>query len=783
MPPKVFRQLVAEFRRLGATIVLATFNRIIICTHKTTLPAAQEYIEFITETITNNQLFSRLLITPREYQPFWASLLFFDANNYGGTTFGRPVPVEEEGPGAGDGGGEEWDEAGELAEQDMDGELRGPASTMEKSDEQRRRERRKRERKRKSKKNNGMVADDDSDFDNNRDTDDDADLHGDLDGFVVDDDEVEQMDETEVAQADARLGATGSRRSRGKRGKKDRRSRRRRAAEGSDDEEEEEVEADSMGSAGSAGDESGEDREAEKEEEGGGETKSERSSRGSKKKASKSKSKKKLRRRRQRSADQSSDDSGGSDDAWGKSEDGEEKDATKTIRKTTESASRRRRRSQSGDDDSATGELFDDDDDAEGVVAEASGDDAHADAADAADAGDALPMEVEEVAAPAEPVEPVEPAAPARALDEESDSEAEDGLAEMEAMETGEGGAGAGGATGPDGQPLAGGDDFADVEYGIVSHWNLAEFLPVEIQEPFMIIVGEFLLKPLRHRQKWLKEERRRAMQEALDQVRREEEAAAAAREELLEREDGGDMLFGSSQDGGGMGAATQMSQRVAMDAAVSQALRTAVPAEEEKQYLQWLVSRHLTNKLLRLIPDIADHNLGREDFPRLAGSHLDLKHPALEFVKSVCEVLALDDEVKDEVQLLKRNLLKSIQIREFSKDAIYNDPCTSFVLPDVICSYCNFSKDLDLCRDPELTSTGGDAHAHSAEDSDIESRTRDWRCSTCGHAYNKGGIEQQLVQIVQRRSAAYQVRREDRESERRSERDCSSLCDMTRWP
>ncbi len=30
-------------------------------------------------------------------------------------------------------------------------------------------------------------------------------------------------------------------------------------------------------------------------------------------------------------------------------------------------------------------------------------------------------------------------------------------------------------------------------------------------------------------------------------------------------------------------------------------------------------------------------------------------------------------------------------------------EPCRSFVLRNVICSYCNDCTDLDLCRDPAL--------------------------------------------------------------------------------
>lgn len=37
-------------------------------------------------------------------------------------------------------------------------------------------------------------------------------------------------------------------------------------------------------------------------------------------------------------------------------------------------------------------------------------------------------------------------------------------------------------------------------------------------------------------------------------------------------------------------------------------------------------------------------------EFPALAGSHLALRHPALEFVKSVLEVLSLDQRIVPEV-------------------------------------------------------------------------------------------------------------------------------------
>ncbi len=54
----------------------------------------------------------------------------------------------------------------------------------------------------------------------------------------------------------------------------------------------------------------------------------------------------------------------------------------------------------------------------------------------------------------------------------------------------------------------------------------------------------------------------------------------------------------------------------------------------------------------------------GKEaEFPLRPGSHLRLTNPALEFVKSVCHVLSLEPCVGPEVQLLRQNMLRVIQV------------------------------------------------------------------------------------------------------------------------
>lgn len=70
-------------------------------------------------------------------------------------------------------------------------------------------------------------------------------------------------------------------------------------------------------------------------------------------------------------------------------------------------------------------------------------------------------------------------------------------------------------------------------------------------------------------------------------------------------------------------------------------------------------------------------------------------------------QVLLLDANIVNQVNKLKRDLLRLVDVGEFSDDAQFQDPCNSYVLPEVICHQCNFCRDLDLCKDPAVTQVG----------------------------------------------------------------------------
>jgi len=240
-----------------------------------------------------------------------------------------------------------------------------------------------------------------------------------------------------------------------------------------------------------------------------------------------------------------------------------------------------------------------------------------------------------------------------------------------------------------------GDSDSADEKelYQPEAHWNLAEYLPPLAANFFIALISEFVFLPFKHEQ------------ELRLQHPSQAESQAAAYQTPEERRD-----------------------------------RFA-------QYLSGLVNTALSRKVFKMVKDLQQQLSGDEKagdmasdvFPILPGSHLPLHNPALEFVKAVCHVMALDAVVEDEVVKLRTNLMKIVDVKTFSSKAQFVNPCLTFVLPDVICMFCNHCRDLDLCRDPEL-------------------KASDWRCSLCKQPYDRFLIEKQLVDIVNRRSVAYQV-------------------------
>ncbi|KAK6936184.1 DNA polymerase epsilon, catalytic subunit A, C-terminal [Dillenia turbinata] len=232
----------------------------------------------------------------------------------------------------------------------------------------------------------------------------------------------------------------------------------------------------------------------------------------------------------------------------------------------------------------------------------------------------------------------------------------------------------------------------------IVSSWNIAENLPKETQDHFILIVSEFMYIP------WM-----------------------FAQEQAAKRT--------SSTD----------------DDSCTPSITAAVAETSEQhmtKYIKEQVSSYFTGKLLRIVEDTILHVNGMNktenrlsDGPQQHSGKIQTGDAALDFIKHVCAVLALDQTVQHDILVMRKNLLKSVHVREFAPEAEFFDSSPSFTLPNVICSYCNDCRDLDLCRDSALLA-------------------QEWRCAVpqCGQPYDREIMENALLQIVRQRERLYHL-------------------------
>ncbi|KAF7467824.1 hypothetical protein GHT09_000761 [Marmota monax] len=149
-----------------------------------------------------------------------------------------------------------------------------------------------------------------------------------------------------------------------------------------------------------------------------------------------------------------------------------------------------------------------------------------------------------------------------------------------------------------------------------------------------------------------------------------------------------------------------------------------------------------ITQKIQKKVTGSRSSTEPSEMFPVLPGSHLVLNNPALEFIKYVCKVLSLDTNITNQVNKLNRDLLRLVDVGEFSEEAQFRDPCRSYVLPEVICHSCNFCRDLDLCKDSSFSQDGA--------------VLPQWLCPNCQATYDSAAIEMALVEALQRKLMAF---------------------------
>ncbi|XP_067406281.1 DNA polymerase epsilon catalytic subunit A [Emydura macquarii macquarii] len=245
----------------------------------------------------------------------------------------------------------------------------------------------------------------------------------------------------------------------------------------------------------------------------------------------------------------------------------------------------------------------------------------------------------------------------------------------------------------------------ASVEDLLENNWNIVQYLPqaASCQSYFLMIVSAYIVAVYHS----MKEEMRRSAPGSTPVRRR---------------------------------ASSQASQEPAGEAGAMPGMIT---------FSQDYVSNELTQSFFTITQKIQKKVTGSRHatepsdlFPVLPGSYLPLNNPALEFIKAVCKVLSLDANITNQVNKLKRDLLRLVDVGEFSEEAQFRDPCRSYVLPEVICRNCNFCRDLDLCKDPVPSQDG--------------TVPPSWVCSNCQAEYERGCIETALVEALQKKLMAF---------------------------
>lgn len=187
--------------------------------------------------------------------------------------------------------------------------------------------------------------------------------------------------------------------------------------------------------------------------------------------------------------------------------------------------------------------------------------------------------------------------------------------------------------------------DLPDAEVEIEMQWNVATFLPPAVQEDFAVVVGRFV------------HGMHMAKQQSSDSIR---------------------TPLRILQNGSGTAADPNKA--------------------DELELARTFVSQTLTRQLLKVVTSLRDRYADksqREDFifPLLPGSHLKMKNPILEFIKTTCAILSLAKDVSAEGIVLKRNLLELIGVREFASEAAFRNPCLPFKVPMVVCKNCNTAR------------------------------------------------------------------------------------------
>jgi DNA polymerase epsilon subunit 1 len=106
-------------------------------------------------------------------------------------------------------------------------------------------------------------------------------------------------------------------------------------------------------------------------------------------------------------------------------------------------------------------------------------------------------------------------------------------------------------------------------------------------------------------------------------------------------------------------------------------------------EYLREQIGSTFINMLVKKVDDIMSHmkEINVSDASRVSGQAPKGDY-SLEFIQVISAVLALDQNVQQDVLVMRKSLLKYIKVKECAAEAEFLDPGPSFILPNVACRY-----------------------------------------------------------------------------------------------
>ena len=163
--------------------------------------------------------------------------------------------------------------------------------------------------------------------------------------------------------------------------------------------------------------------------------------------------------------------------------------------------------------------------------------------------------------------------------------------------------------------------------------------------------------------------------------------------------------------------------------------------------------------------PHLSEQQAAALTFPSLPGSHMRFSSPSLEFTKQVCAILSLDAVTADAARVLRENICKVLQVNAWSEVAQFRQPCKGVVVRDVVCSYCDEMRDVDLTRNNVGDGRVDDDELVEEEDEDGQLVTvrrpatpRHVYCESCHERYDRRLIEERLMRAVRCGLMRYQL-------------------------